>query len=83
MPVAGEPVAAPTGHADGPPPAADRDGPLRILVGDDDPKTPRFVRGALSAAGYAPLVTGAPEDLMQHHPRTEKPQLVLLDLVAA
>ena len=40
----------------------------------------RFVRGALSAAGYAPLVTGGPEDLARII-RTEKPHLVLLDLV--
>ena len=40
----------------------------------------RFVRGALSAAGYAPLVTGGPDDLARII-RTEKPQLVLLDLV--
>ena len=40
----------------------------------------RFVRRALSAAGYTPLVTGGPEDLA-HIIRTEKPQLVLLDLV--
>ena len=40
----------------------------------------RFVRGALSRAGYAPLVMGAPDDLALII-RTEKPQLVLLDLV--
>ena len=40
----------------------------------------RSVRGALSAAGYAPLVRGPPDDLT-HIIRTEKPQLVLLDLL--
>ena len=80
VPVAGEPAAAAAGHAAGPPPAADRDGPPRILVVDDDPRMLRFVRGALSAAGYAPLVTGGPDDLARII-RTEKPQLVLLDLV--
>ena len=40
----------------------------------------RFVRDALSEAGYVPLVTGAPEDL-ERIIRTEKPHLVLLDLV--
>ena len=80
VPVAGAPGAAAAGHAAGPPAAADRDGPPRILVVDDDPKMLRFVRGALSAAGYAPLVTGAPEDL-ERIIHTEKPQLVLLDLV--
>ena len=60
--------------------AADRDQPPRILVVDDDPQTLRFVRDALSRAGYAPLVTGAPEEIPQLI-RTESPQLVLLDLL--
>ena len=80
VPMAGEHVAAAPGHTAGPLPAADRDGPARILVVDDDPRMLRFVRGALSAAGYAPLVTGTPDDLARII-RTEKPQLVLLDLV--
>ena len=80
VPVAGEPGAAAAGHAASAPEAADSGAPPRILVVDDDPKMLRFVRGALSAAGYAPLVTGAPEDLARII-RTEKPQLVLLDLV--
>ena len=58
VPVAGEPAAAAAGPRRRPPSAADRDGPPRILVVDDDPRMLRFVRGALSAAGYAPLVTG-------------------------
>ncbi len=80
VPAAGEPAAAAEGHTAGPPPAADRNGRSRILVVDDDPHTLRFVRGALEEAGYAPLVTGAPDDL-ERIIRTEKPQLVLLDLV--
>ena len=51
----------------------------RILVVDDDPRTLRFVRETLSAAGYAPLVTGAPDDLAGLI-RAERPELVLLDL---
>ncbi|MDE0292633.1 MAG: response regulator, partial [Bryobacterales bacterium] len=47
---------------------------------DDDPQMLRFVRDALSRAGYAPLVTGAPEELA-HLIRSERPQLVLLDLL--
>ena len=47
---------------------------------DDDPQALRFVRDALSEAGYAPLVTGTPRDLPRII-RTEKPRLVLLDLV--
>ena len=47
---------------------------------DDDPKTLRYVRDILSGAGYAPLVTGDHADL-SHIIRTEKPSLVLLDLM--
>ena len=47
---------------------------------DDDPLTLRFVRDALSAAGYSPLVTGDPH-VVPHLIKTKKPQLVLLDLM--
>ena len=59
-----------------------RDGaePTRILVVDDDPQTLRYVRDALSAAGYVPLVTGDPQEVSRLV-RTEKPDLVLLDLM--
>ena len=40
----------------------------------------RFVRDTLTKAGYAPVVTGAPDDLAALI-RAERPQLVLLDLV--
>ena len=76
LPAAGE--AGPP--AAGPPPAAERGEPPRILVVDDDPRMLRFLRGALSRAGYAPLVTGAPDDLRRII-RAEKPRLVLLDLL--
>ena len=55
-------------------------GRLRILAVDDDPQALRYVRDAISKAGYAPIVTGDPEDvprLMEE----EKPHLVLLDLM--
>ena len=52
----------------------------RILVVDDDPHTLRFARDALAAAGYAPLVTGEPQELARIV-RAEKPRLVLLDVV--
>ena len=51
-----------------------------MLVVDDDPNTLRFVRGALEEAGYAPLVTGAPDNLPGLL-RAERPALVLLDLL--
>ena len=52
----------------------------RILVVDDDPLTLRFVRDALTAAGYTTLVTGDHSELSRVI-RTEKPRLVLLDLM--
>ncbi len=51
----------------------------RILVVDDDPRTLRFVQDALSAAGYSPLVTGAPGEVSRLI-QEKKPRLVLLDL---
>ncbi len=54
--------------------------PARVLVVDDDPQTLRYVRKALTAAGYAALVTGDPAELSRII-RSEKPDLVLLDLV--
>ena len=47
---------------------------------DDDPHTLRYVRDTLAAAGYAPLVTGDHSKLA-HIIGTERPALVLLDLV--
>ena len=58
----------------------DRQEEKRILVVDDDPQTLRYVRDALAAAGYVPLVTGDPGELPELL-RTRKPQLVLLDLM--
>ena len=80
IPVAGEIGGTAASYDAGPPAAGERGEPPRILVVDDDPRTLRFVRDALSAAGYAPLVTGEPRDL-SHIIRTEKPRLVLLDLL--
>ena len=77
LPVAGEGGAeAPAGPQSAPQPAEK----ARILVVDDDPRTLRSVRGMLSAAGYAPLVTGEAGELA-HIIRSEGPRLVLLDLV--
>ncbi len=80
LPAAGEAGAEAPGHAAGPRPAAERGEPPRILVVDDDPRMLRFVRDALSKAGYAPLVTGVPKDLPRII-RAERPRLVLLDLM--
>ena len=77
LPVAGEHGA----DAAADPPRARQPGePVRILVVDDDPRMLRFVRDALSKAGYAPMVTGEPQELA-HLIRTEQPRLVLLDLL--
>ena len=59
-----------------------RDGDERtnILVVDDDPLTLHYVRDALTTAGYAALVTGDPREVPGLI-KTEKPQLVVLDLV--
>ena len=51
-----------------------------VLVVGDDPQTLRYVRDALTAAGYTPLVTADHREL-SHIMRTEKPRLVLLDLI--
>ena len=42
--------------------------------------TPRYVRDALTRAGYAPIVTGNPEEVSRLM-REEAPRLVLLDLM--
>ena len=52
----------------------------RILVVDDDPQMLRFVRDALTAAGYRALVTGDHSELSRMI-RAENPHLVLLDLM--
>ena len=52
----------------------------RILVVDDDPQTLRYIRDALTAAGYSPLVTGDPREVSELV-KTNKPHLILLDLM--
>ena len=52
----------------------------RILIVDDDPQTLRYVRNALAAVGYDPMVTGDPQDLPGLI-RTKRPELILLDLM--
>ena len=57
IPAAGGPVGAAAGSAAHLSPAPEPGGPPRILVVHDDPRTLRFVRDALTRAGYATLVT--------------------------
>ena len=52
----------------------------RILAVDDDPQTLRHVRDALTNAGYAPVVTGDPQETMSLVEAND-PHLVLLDLM--
>ena len=81
LPVAEEPGAAGLARAVPPPPppgAGQEKTP--VLVVDDDPQMMRRVRDALAGVGYAPVVTGSPEEVATLV-RTHRPQLVLLDLV--
>ena len=77
LPVAEDapPAAAPATDAGSP--SGDRE---RILVVDDDPAALRTARTALTAAGYAPTATADPGDVPRLL-RTERPRLVLLDLL--
>ena len=81
LPAADESVTGPGGSARSRA-AADRDDAQRprILTVDDDPEMLRLVRDALSDAGYAALGTGDPGEVA-HLLATERPALVLLDLV--
>ena len=82
IPVAEEPgTGAAAGFARRPSrPSREGRGRTRILVVDDDPQTLRYVRDALAAAGYSPLVTGDPQQVSRLI-QTKKPRLVLLDLM--
>lgn len=60
--------------------AASEREPARILAVDDDPQTLRHVRNVLSRAGYAPIATGRPEEVL-HIVKSHLPHLVLMDLM--
>ena len=81
VPVAEEPEVAAEGLASAGPRAA-RQGrkKTRILVVDDDPQMLLYLRDALTEAGYAPVVTGDPEEVARLV-ATHRPGLVLLDLL--
>ncbi len=51
-----------------------------VLVVDDDPEALRYVRNALTSAGYRPTVTGDPQKVPELI-ESEKPHLVLMDLL--
>ena len=51
-----------------------------ILAVDDDPQALRYIRDALSKAGYSPIVTGDAKDVPRLMEEA-KPHLVLLDLM--
>ncbi len=53
---------------------------VRVLAVDDDPRDLRYVQDTLIAAGYAPVVTGDPEETLRLV-EEERPALVLLDLM--
>ena len=53
---------------------------LSVLAVEDDPQALKYVRDILSQSGYAPIVTGDPEDALRLM-EEEKPNLVLLDLM--
>ena len=54
-------------------------GLTRILSVDDDPQALRYIRNVLTEAGYHPIVTGNPNEVI-HLFEIEKPHLVLLDV---
>ena len=58
----------------------EKEEPVPVLVVDDDPQTLRYVRDILLQSGYAPIVTGEPEEAVRLMEES-KPQLALLDLV--
>ena len=59
---------------------AEEEEPVRVLAVDDDPQELRYVRDLLIQSGYAPLVTGDPEEAVRLM-EEEQPRLALLDLV--
>lgn len=62
------------------PPRQQTQEPARILAVDDDPHILRYIRDTLAQSGYAPIVTGEPEEALRLVAE-ERPQLVLLDLM--
>ena len=74
---AGAAVESPSPSARWQPGAKDQ---ARILAVDDDPVVLRYVRDALSRAGYALVVTTDPDEALRIV-ESDRPRLVLLDLM--
>ena len=53
---------------------------VRVLAVDDDPNDLRYLRDTLTESGYAPVVTGDPEEAVRLMAE-ERPDLALLDLM--
>ena len=53
---------------------------VRVLAIEDDPQALRYIRNVLNRAGYEPIVTSDPAEVLRLMEK-EKPHLVLLDLV--
>ncbi len=85
LPTVGEPPRAAAGPPSAlarftlPEPAGD-DEPIPILAVDDDPQALRYVHDALVMAGYAPVVTGDPDEALRLMAQRQ-PRLALLDLM--
>ena len=54
--------------------------PVRILAVDDDPHSLMYLRNVLSGAGYVPITTGSPREVL-NIVRSDNPHLVILDLL--
>ena len=80
LPAAEDAARAPGAARDRSGPAGREGEPPPVVVVDDDPRTLRFVRDALTKAGYAPLATADPGELSKII-RAHRPCLVLLDLM--
>ena len=61
-------------------PSRPQEVPVRVLAVDDDPQALRYVRDALTSAGYHAVGTGDPNEVMRLL-REQAPELVLLDLM--
>ena len=79
LPVA-DPAPAREAHRSSGGPRQHEGEPAGILAVDDDPQSIRYVRDILAQAGYAPMVTGDPEEAIRLV-EVNRPSLVLMDLM--